>query len=92
MKLLCWKCKEALDVEKIYFRTICEKCHSYQHACVNCKHYYPGKPNDCNVPGTDPVSDRRSFNLCDSFEVKVGGAPLTDYDDKLKKAKKLFGD
>ncbi len=88
----CWNCQKPLDVEKIYFRTICESCHAYQHACINCKHYFPGKPNDCNVPGTDPVTDRRTSNLCDSFEVKGPSKIDDNYQEKIDRAKKLFGD
>jgi len=91
MDIKCWKCQAVLDETTIKFRTICDKCQFYQHACVNCKHYFPGKPNDCAIPGTDPVRDRESFNFCESFTYK-GPSSGSNYDDALDKAKKLFGD
>ncbi len=48
----------------------CDKCYVGQHCCVNCINYQPGLPNDCKVPGTDPVRDREANNFCEEFELK----------------------
>jgi hypothetical protein len=37
---------------------------------VNCKNYQVGLPNDCRIPNTDPVSDRKESNFCDEFVIK----------------------
>ncbi|MDB2614095.1 hypothetical protein N9Y92_02930 [Chlamydiales bacterium] len=87
----CYKCKAALDEVKIGFRTLCEKCHAYQHSCKGCKHYSPGKPNDCLIPGTDPIRDRELFNFCEDFSPKLEDNSSLDYNSALEKAKKLLG-
>lgn len=68
----CWKCfKPLAEVPKrTSFRAECPACGSYLHVCRNCKFYTPGRPNDCAIPGTDPVRDREMMNFCDEFEVK----------------------
>ena len=69
----CWRCGENYEAEmngKISFRMVCEKCLACLHSCVNCKNYQPGMPNDCKVPGTDPISDREANNFCDEFVLK----------------------
>lgn len=89
--MICWKCGSSLFIEKINFRSTCEKCFSDQHVCLNCKYYSIGKPNDCEFPLTEHVSDREKYNFCEDFKVK---------DKKSKKKqiskedieKKLFGD
>ena len=67
--IVCWKCGNALEdiLTPLPFRATCADCTSWLHCCVNCKHYAPGKPNDCNVPGTDPIRDREGCNFCEEF-------------------------
>lgn len=88
----CWKCGAELppfERGKVPYRATCERCSSYLHACVNCKNYCPGKPNDCLVPGTEYVPDRQHLNYCDSFELKGekgdGPKPSNDPFSKLFK-------
>ena len=86
----CWNC-HALIEEKIGFRAQCEKCLIDLHVCVNCRHYSRGKPNDCNIPGTDFVADRERANFCEDF------SPLKAVKEKSSKthedvAKTLFGE
>ena len=70
--MLCWKCHKAVSTEpmKIGFRAVCPHCDRDLHVCVNCRHYAPGKPNECNIPGTDYVKDREVMNYCEEFTVK----------------------
>lgn len=66
----CWKCGHSLSTfsnGKIPFRAVCDNCHFGLHCCQNCKHYRPGLPNDCAIPGTDPISDRTANNFCEEF-------------------------
>lgn len=88
----CWKCgKEIEDMpEKVPFRFDCPFCSAYQHACINCKNYQVGLPNDCKVPGTDYVADRQSFNFCEEFDL-LGQPPKPKADPK-DVLKRLFGE
>ena len=72
---------------KIGFRAACPHCSSDQHVCKNCRYYSPGKPNDCLVPGTEPIRDREASNLCEEFKplIPAKAPPVSDA------AKKLFG-
>lgn len=88
----CFNCgKELNDLPaRISFREICPSCHSYLHCCKNCVNYQPGRPNDCKIPGTEPISDREARNSCDEFVLLgKGPAPKADPKDVLKR---LFGD
>lgn len=69
----CWKCsKLVFEVQvKIGFRAACPHCGADLHTCVGCCYYAPGKPNDCMVPGTDPVRDREAANFCEEFKAKT---------------------
>lgn len=46
----------------------CEACTAYLHCCLNCRHYAPSAHNQCYIPTTDWVGDRRGANFCDEFE------------------------
>lgn len=88
----CWKCGKPLDLpnKKISFRETCPHCDAYLHCCKNCIHYQPGLPNDCNVPGTDPIKDRETLNFCEEFEIlEKAPSPRPNPRDILKK---LFGE
>lgn len=81
----CWKCGKPLEIqEKIPFRATCPHCHAYLHSCKNCKNYSPGLPNDCKIPGTDPISDREAGNYCDEF------TPLNQLKEKPSQKKDPF--
>jgi hypothetical protein len=89
--MYCFKCKNKQDLPKIGFRDVCSHCGQDLHVCKNCKHYLPSKPNDCNVPNTDFVSDREFHNFCEDFSF----SSTLKIEKKIKKediAKKLFKD
>lgn len=88
----CWNCSALLDLPegKIHFRTTCDKCHTWLHCCRNCINYRPGLPNDCKIPGTDPIADRTAANFCDEF-VALGKAPQSTADLKSV-SERLFGE
>lgn len=92
MDITCWKCgKSIADLPaRISFREICPHCHSYLHCCKNCLNYQVGLPNDCKIPGTEPISDREARNTCDEFVILgKGPGPKADVKDVLKR---LFGE
>jgi len=89
----CWSCGgEESDPPfgKLPFRACCEKCSAALHCCVNCIYYKPGLPNDCAVPGTDFIPDRRASNFCEEFKL-LGKGPIKTIDPQ-QIAKKLFGE
>lgn len=66
----CWKCRADLDdppTKNLPFRAICDHCNSWLHCCRNCKHYKPGLPNNCKIPGTEQIADREGCNFCDDY-------------------------
>lgn len=72
----CWCCGANLpdpEYGKILFRAECDKCGAALHSCRNCKYYHLGKPNDCDVPGTDFIPDRTKANLCEEFKLSKPG-------------------
>lgn len=87
----CWSCKAVLadpEFGKITFRAECEKCGVALHACSNCKYFHPGRPNDCEVPGTEFIADRTKANLCEEFRLRPEGQSrvspcLNDIENKL---------
>ncbi len=84
----CWKCHHPVD-GTIKFKTNCDRCGSYLHCCKGCKHYQIGKPNDCNIPNTDAISNREHLNYCEAFQ------PVTDSSSKSSLSdieKRLFKD
>lgn len=86
----CWKCRKTIGDEpaKIGFRAECPLCGADLHVCMNCKFHAPAKPNECAIPGTDPVRDREKGNFCEEFRLKPWSED--SYSDALKKAKRLF--
>lgn len=75
---------------KVSFRETCDVCHADLHCCHNCVYYKPGQPNDCLIPNTDYIADRKANNFCEEFKI-LGKAPEKGVDPK-DVAKKLFGD
>jgi hypothetical protein len=76
---------------KIGFRAACPHCSSDLHVCVNCRYFAPGKPNDCLVPGTEPVRDREAANFCEEFKLLIPSASPAQA-DKKKNFESLFKD
>lgn len=48
----------------------CNSCSAFLHACLNCRFHDRAAHNQCNIPNTDWVADRRGGNFCDQFEFK----------------------
>lgn len=85
MNLNCWKCANQISEvpAKVGFRATCPFCSADLHCCSNCRFYAPGKPNDCAVPGTEPIRDREAANFCEEFQSRI---PSTQ-----KEGRRLFG-
>lgn len=70
----CWQCGSEQPEPlfgKLAFRAECAACGAALHCCRNCKYFHPGKPNDCEVPGTEFVAKREQPNLCEEFRPKA---------------------
>ena len=85
----CHKCHKECE-EPIGFKSVCDSCGSYLHACKGCKFHQVGKPNECQMPGTDQVRDREHFNYCDEFKPlsepsKTDGPSIDDVVKRLFK-------
>jgi hypothetical protein len=83
----CWTCGKEVTLPnfgKISFRAVCEYCHAALHCCLNCKHYKPGRPNDCELPGTDYIADRSANNFCDEYNMLGKGPEPKKENDKSK--------
>ncbi len=73
----------------------CEQCSAYLHCCMNCRFHRPHAHNECQVPNSEWVGDRKGGNFCGDFEfldmTLEGGE-----DEKNDKARDalagLFGD
>jgi len=90
----CWQCDATLpdpEFGKLTFRAECEKCGAALHCCRNCKYYHPGKPNDCEVPGTDYIADRAKANVCEEFRLRIPAQP-TSQPNVQDIESRLFGD
>lgn len=91
--MFCWKCQAQFEfpvLSKISFRAICENCGAWLHVCKQCCHYAPGKPNQCNVPGTDYIADREMANYCEEFSPSLHKKESAASKDVI--AKQLFGE
>ena len=93
MELKCWKCQKSLGKapKKLFFRAECDFCSAWLHVCKNCKHYSPGKHNDCEIPEADFIRDRESCNYCDYFQLK-SEEKSNEAADPWKAASNLFGE
>lgn len=71
---LCHRCgKEwGSDKREPGVKETCPGCNAYLHCCLNCRFYDKSKPNQCQVPNTEAVSDRAGCNFCDEFEFVLG--------------------
>jgi len=84
--VFCWKCKKQVsDLPiKVGFRATCPHCSSDLHVCKNCRYYAIGKPNECMVPGTEPIRDREAANYCEEFKPMIPKeVPTSDLSKRL---------
>ncbi len=76
----------------------CVKCGAYLHCCLNCRFHDPHAHNECYIPNTEWVGDRKGANFCDEFEFRdtQPGEDENHSEVKREKARKaleaLLGD
>jgi hypothetical protein len=68
---------------------------AYVHCCLNCRFRNPSLHNQCAIPETDWVGDRKHLNFCEQFEFarrpEAGAAPGPGGDARDRFGA-LFGD
>jgi hypothetical protein len=89
----CPKCGGPVGGGRIEFRSFCEKCGIYLHACRFCAHFDPRGHHECRASATaEYVSDKEKFNFCEEF--KCAGRPAEDPSlgsTSRSEIEKLFG-
>ena len=89
----CWACAAALTKVDYGRELACLGCDKPTRVCRNCRHYAPGRPDDCMEPLAEPVSDKERANFCELFDpaitpVAASGSP--GQADALEQAEDLF--
>jgi len=89
----CWNCGRALTAADYGRETNCPGCTKPTRVCRNCRHFAPGRPNDCVEPMAEPIAEKERANFCELFEPATGpagGDTRTDPDDLVKAAEAFF--
>jgi predicted RNA-binding Zn-ribbon protein involved in translation (DUF1610 family) len=90
-KGVCWACGQELEAEHYQREGECPRCRKQTHVCRNCRFYQPGRPNACQEPIAEYVSDKERANFCDYFEPSTRAfAPAADADRLRSAADDLF--
>ena len=64
----CWHCRRPQTKADYGRETLCLGCGKPARVCRNCRHYAPGRPNDCLEPVAERVMDKTRANPCEFFE------------------------
>ncbi|MCG3161167.1 MAG: hypothetical protein JMDDDDMK_02285 [Acidobacteria bacterium] len=96
--MVCHNCgREIKVVGKVMRKDECPHCDADVHCCKNCRHFDPGKNNQCNEPQAELVREKDRANFCDFFEpnnrvplTSRGGSKSSDRDDVRKAFDNLF--
>ncbi len=93
IKGYCWHCGAGLTRLDFGRESRCPKCDKATHCCRNCRHYAPGRPNECTEPQVERVIDKDRPNFCDLLEPNPrdrGPAPDAGADALRAAAESLF--
>ncbi|MCG6863653.1 MAG: hypothetical protein LJE70_20705 [Chromatiaceae bacterium] len=89
----CWCCGRALTAADYGRENNCPACSKPARACRNCRHFAPGRPDDCAEPMAEPISEKERANFCELFEPTdkpAGGGAETPTKDLIRAAEDLF--
>ena len=90
----CWNCGSGLTRLDLGRESLCGDCGKPTHCCRNCRHYAPGRANECMEPQVERVIDKARSNFCELFEPtltpKPGAAVVSDTDAARRAAEDLF--
>ena len=70
----CHQCGTAVPLspgEKVMRHHECAKCEADLLCCRNCRHFDPGRNNQCAESQAEWVSNKESRNFCDFFEPRT---------------------
>lgn len=90
----CWHCSQGLTRLDLGRESRCPGCDKPTHCCRNCRHFAPGRPNECMEPLSERVVEKLRSNFCDLFEPNpkpVGDTAVADADALRQAAEALFG-
>ncbi|HYN76633.1 MAG TPA: hypothetical protein VES73_02430 [Lamprocystis sp. (in: g-proteobacteria)] len=91
----CWNCGQGLTRLDLGRECGCPGCHQPTHCCRNCRHYAPGRPNECMEPLVERVVEKQRANFCEFLEPNpkptAGGSGTPDADALRLAAESLFG-
>jgi hypothetical protein len=89
----CWQCGADLTRLDLGRESDCPTCHKPTHCCRNCRHYAPGRANECMEPNVERVIDKTRSNFCELFEATLKPLPASasgDADAQRQAADSLF--
>jgi hypothetical protein len=88
----CWHCDAGLGRADYDRESNCPACGKPTHCCRNCRHYAPGRPNDCLEPIAERNLEKDRANFCELFEPthRSASSPAPSQDDLLAAAEALF--
>lgn len=88
----CWHCAREMTTAYFGREADCPGCGKPTRVCRNCRHFAPGRPNDCIEPMAERVLDKKRANFCEFFDPTE--QPVTDkrtaVPDLLQNAEDLF--
>lgn len=90
---ICWSCARGLTAADYGREACCPGCGKPTRVCRNCRHYAPGKPNECLEPRVERVLDKERANFCELFDPSdrpAGGTDRASDEDLREAAEALF--
>jgi predicted RNA-binding Zn-ribbon protein involved in translation (DUF1610 family) len=84
----CWSCAKGLVAADYGREQSCPGCGKATRVCRNCRHFAPGRPNDCIEPMAERVLEKTKANFCEYFEATKTplGDPQPSSDETLREA------
>lgn len=73
----CWHCGGDLTRLDYGRESECPACGKQTHCCRNCRHYAPGRANECMEPLVERVIEKTRANFCELFEPSGEAGPGT---------------
>ena len=89
----CWHCGRPLEKADYGRENSCLGCGKATRVCRNCRRYAHGRPNDCEEPMAERVTDKQRANFCDWFDPSpepVAEEAKGSASDLLEAAESLF--
>lgn len=91
---LCFNCQHPWEssLRQPAVKETCPRCDAYLHCCRNCRFHRKGYPNECYIPDTEKVADKRRANFCDEFEFRDAEAEAARRSKGENALATLFGE